>query len=71
APDWARTCVTLRVDSTGAFEGLNGGSLHKPASQSLLHEIFLITLSSNFSIRCVWIDSKSNYLADTLSRFDM
>ncbi|KAJ7874187.1 hypothetical protein B0H14DRAFT_3437866 [Mycena olivaceomarginata] len=68
---WAGTCVTLRVDNTGAVDGLNGGSLREAPSQSLLREIFLITLSLNFSILCIWIDSKSNYVADALSRFDM
>ncbi|KAJ7629517.1 hypothetical protein DFH06DRAFT_967632, partial [Mycena polygramma] len=70
-PDWAGTCVTLHVDNTGAVSGLNSGSLKEAASQSLLREIFFLALSSNFSIDCVWIDSKSNYLADALSRFDM
>lgn len=70
-PAWAGTCITLRVDNTGAVEGLNGGSLREASSQSLLREIFLIALSSNFSIQCVWIDSESNYVADALSRFDM
>ncbi|KAJ7927128.1 hypothetical protein B0H13DRAFT_1513788, partial [Mycena leptocephala] len=69
--DWAGTCVILRVDNTGAFDGLNGGSLREPASQSLLREIFLLALPSNFSINCVWIESKSNYLAEALSCFDM
>ncbi len=69
--DWAGTLVTLRMDNTGAVSGLNGGSLDERPSQSLLREIFLIALSFNFSICCVWIDSKSNYLADALSRFDM
>ncbi|KAJ7139364.1 hypothetical protein C8R44DRAFT_597898, partial [Mycena epipterygia] len=66
-PAWAGTCITLRVDNTGAVNGLNGGSLWEPPSQSLLHEIFLIALSLDFSIHCIWIDSKSNYVADALS----
>ncbi|KAJ6528846.1 hypothetical protein B0H19DRAFT_915629, partial [Mycena capillaripes] len=70
-PTWAGTCITLRVDNSGAVDGLNGGSLREAPSQSLLREIFLIALSLNFSIHCVWIDSKSNYVADALSRFDM
>lgn len=68
---WAGTLVTLRVDNTGAVDGLNGGSLRERPSQALLREIFLLALSFNFSIHCVWISSKSNYLADALSRFDM
>jgi hypothetical protein len=59
------------VDNTGAIDELNGGSLREAPSQSLLREIFLIALSLNFSILCIWIDSKSHYVADALSRVDM
>ncbi|KAJ7612791.1 hypothetical protein DFH06DRAFT_967478, partial [Mycena polygramma] len=69
--DWAGTCVILRVDNTGAVAGLNGGSLREPTSQALLREIFLLSLRFRFTIECTWIDSKSNYLADALSRFDL
>jgi hypothetical protein len=71
SPSWAGTCVILRVDNTGAVEGLNGGSLRERTSQALLRAIFLVSLHFRFTIQCIWIDSKSNYLADALSRFDL
>lgn len=68
-PTWHRHKVILYTDSVTACSGLSDTTLKGPANAPL-REIFLIAAKWDIVIEPLWIEGKTNGLADALSRFD-
>jgi hypothetical protein len=64
---WQRQRVTVFTDSTTAFTGLRRHTL-RGAANTPLRAILLLAAELDIAIQTSWLSSKSNTLADALSR---
>lgn len=68
APIWRDKMVHVFTDNTVAMAAVNKGSSLCTRSMPLLREIYLLMAQHNIYVRAKRVDSKSNALADALSR---
>ena len=63
--------VTFQCDNTPSVASLNTQSSSRPVRSAILRHLFAIAAIHSIDLRAVWLDTKSNIIADSLSRFDM
>ena len=65
---WANKRVLFMVDNEGLVAILNKGRSKCPAINCLLRRLVLVATVHNFTFQAAWLSTKSNLLADLLSR---
>ena len=68
APLWRNKKAHIFTDNTVAMTAVNKGSRHCPHSLPLLRELYLIMAENNIYVSAKRVDTRSNALADALSR---
>ena len=65
---WSAKRVVFMVDNEGLVAIMNKGRSQCPAINSLMRRLVVVATLRNFTFRACWLSTKSNLLADLLSR---
>lgn len=65
---WQCKRIVFINDNQGLVAIITKGRSHCPAINTLLRRLVIVAAQCNFLFKATWIDTKSNFLADALSR---
>ena len=63
--------IRLQCDNENVCRMLNNNTTSCPNCMTLIRKIVLFSMENNVRIFAKWVDTESNYLSDSLSRFQM
>ena len=67
---WRDRSVVFVTDNTQVMAGLNSGRSRNKISMAWLRIIFWASITHNFEVKSVYVNTKSNVICDSLSRLD-
>ena len=67
---WRNRSVVFVTDNTQVMAGLNSGRSKNKLSMAWLRVIFWASITHNFEVKSVYINTKANVICDSLSRLD-
>ena len=68
---WGNSTVVFVTDNTQVRAALNSGRSRNKTTMAWLRLIFWASVTNNFDVQSVYINTKDNVLCDSLSRLDM
>ena len=69
-PSWRDRAVVFVTDNTQVMAGLNSGRSRNKTSMAWLRVIFWASITYNFEVKSVYVNTKNNIICDSLSRLD-
>ena len=69
-PSWKNRSVVFVTDNTQVMAGLNSGRSKNKLSMAWLRVIFWASITHNFEVKSVYVNTKANVICDSLSRLD-
>ena len=67
---WKDKTVVFVTDNTQVMAGLNSGRSRNKTSMGWLRAIFWASITHNFEVKSVYVNTKNNVICDSLSRLD-